>query len=124
MEDVAAILGVKLGHLGRTLPFQKTAADDPAGRGAGDQVEKITSAVTSRLFDPLEKTSRDDPPDTAAIDAQNANDLFGHCAPSLQLIFSRILSRMRCRGNPKSGSGVADGDRLGARDANEEGGEK
>ena len=80
MKDVAALRRVKIAHLAGRLADRQTAADDPAGRGAGDHVEQFARRLAGRLLDALQNAGRDDPPDAAAVDAQNPDGFLCHGA--------------------------------------------
>ena len=78
---LAALRRVKIAHLAGRLADRQTAADDAAGRGAGDHVEQFARRLAGRLLDALQNAGRDDPPDAAAVDAQDADDFLGHGVP-------------------------------------------
>jgi hypothetical protein len=78
MEDLSSTLGIKLGYFAGWFFLREPASQNAASGCASDQVKESARGLPGALLDPLKEPGGNDPPDTATIDAQNADDLVCH----------------------------------------------
>src|SRR5438270_13239198 len=99
MEDLSAAIGIKLGYFAGWFLLCESAAQNASGRGASGQVKESARGLPGALLDLLQEPSGYNSSDTAAIDAQDPDDLVCHAqsSPSPQPSCVLIPDHLACK---------------------------